>query len=77
MLTKKPGILLFDEIKKYKSSRTKGVLVVHTYGLPAEIDEISKYCKENDLFLIEDTAEAHGIKNWKQILRFIWRSFNI
>ena len=28
----------------------------------AEIDEISKYCKENDLFLIEDTAEAHGIK---------------
>ena len=36
--------------------------MVHTYGLPAEIDEISKYCKENDLFLIEDTAEAHGIK---------------
>ena len=54
--------ITLDEIKKYKSSRTKGVLVVHTYGLPAEIDEISKYCKENDLFLIEDTAEAHGIK---------------
>ena len=59
---KKTWNITLDEIKKYKSSRTKGVLVVHTYGLPAEIDEISKYCKENDLFLIEDAAEAHGIK---------------
>ena len=59
---KKTWNITLDEIKKLKSSRTKGVLVVHTYGLPAEIDEISKYCKENNLFLIEDTAEAHGIK---------------
>ena len=45
-----------------KTSKTKAVLVVHTYGLPAEIDKIQKYCSENNLILIEDTAEAHGIK---------------
>ena len=51
-----------SQIKKLKTSKTKAVLVVHTYGLPAEIDKIQKYCSENNLILIEDTAEAHGIK---------------
>ena len=54
--------ITLSEIKKLKTPKTKAVLVVHTYGLPAEIEKIQKYCFENNLILIEDTAEAHGIK---------------
>ena len=34
--------------------------MVHTYGLTAEAVEIKKFCEINDIFLIEDAAEAHG-----------------
>ena len=38
------------------------ILNVHTYGLPSEIEEIKEYCLKNNIYLIEDSAEAHGIK---------------
>jgi perosamine synthetase len=41
--------------------KTKAVLVVHIYGLPAPVDEIANFCRTNDVFLVEDAAEAHGI----------------
>ena len=43
------------------SSGLKAIIAVHTYGLPCEIKEISEYCKENSIILIEDAAEAHNI----------------
>jgi len=44
------------------SSKTKAVLVVHTYGLPTDIISIQNLLakQENKIFLIEDAAEAHG-----------------
>lgn len=36
----------------------KAVLVVHLYGTPAKIDEIMEICKEHNVPLIEDAAEA-------------------
>ena len=53
--------ITLDEIKRVRTKNTKAVLVVHTYGLPADIDQIKDYCTENSLTLIEDTAEAHGM----------------
>ena len=50
----------FTQIEKMISSRTKAVMVVHLYGLPCSMDEIVKICKEKNLFLIEDAAEAFG-----------------
>tara|TARA_X000000950_G_C13814670_1_gene619225 strand:+ start:97 stop:1230 length:1134 start_codon:yes stop_codon:yes gene_type:complete len=50
-----------DEIKSKVTKNTKAILVVHTYGLPAEVSEIEKYCLNNKITLIEDAAEAHGI----------------
>jgi len=38
----------------------KAVVVQHTFGQPAEMEEISKICKENNLFLIEDCAHSLG-----------------
>jgi dTDP-4-amino-4,6-dideoxygalactose transaminase len=49
------------DIKKAHTSKTRGVIVVHIAGLICpEIMTIKQYCKENKLFLIEDSAHAAG-----------------
>lgn len=48
-----------DIIKKI-SNRTKAIMVVHLYGQPCEMDSICKIAKDNNLFLVEDCAEAFG-----------------
>ncbi len=40
--------------------RTKAIMVVHTYGLPVDMDPVLALCAKHDLKLIEDAAEAHG-----------------
>lgn len=48
------------EIKKAITSRTKAVIPVHVYGQPCDINEIMHIANDNNLFVIEDAAEAHG-----------------
>lgn len=38
----------------------KGVIAVHLFGNPCEIDRVQEICSTNDLFLIEDCAQALG-----------------
>ncbi len=40
--------------------RTKGIIAVHLYGHPAEMDELRDIARRHKLFLVEDAAEAHG-----------------
>ena len=47
-------------IKQCVTDKTKAILMVHTYGLPAEAFEIEEFCNKNNILLIEDAAEAHG-----------------
>lgn len=42
------------------TSRTKGIIVVHLYGNPVDMDPIMDIAKKHNLFVIEDAAEAHG-----------------
>lgn len=42
------------------TSKTKAIMPVHLYGLPAEMDAIRKIARKNNLLLIEDAAEAIG-----------------
>ena len=49
-------------IKNLISSRTKAILVVHQFGIPAQMDEIMKIAKKYNLKIIEDCAQAHGAK---------------
>ena len=50
-----------ESIKEKINSKTKGVMVVHLAGLVCpQIKEIQEICQENNLFLIEDAAHAHG-----------------
>ncbi|MCK4664986.1 MAG: DegT/DnrJ/EryC1/StrS aminotransferase family protein [Bacteroidales bacterium] len=51
-----------DDIKKKITSKTKAIMAVHLYGHSCDIDSICSIAKENDLFLIEDCAEAFGSK---------------
>lgn len=49
-------------LKAALTSRTKAVLIVHLYGQCAYTDEIGTFCKQHQLKLIEDNAQAHGCK---------------
>jgi perosamine synthetase len=40
--------------------RTKAIMVVHTYGLPVDMDPVLALASRHGLKLIEDAAEAHG-----------------
>jgi dTDP-4-amino-4,6-dideoxygalactose transaminase len=49
---------LEEAFKKYPN--VKAVIVVHLYGLSADMDRIVEICKEHDAVLIEDAAESLG-----------------
>ena len=40
--------------------KVKAIIPVHLYGKPVNLEAIKKICSENNLFLIEDCAQAHG-----------------
>jgi perosamine synthetase len=40
--------------------RTKGIIVVHLYGHPVDMDAILAIARSRGLFVLEDAAEAHG-----------------
>jgi perosamine synthetase len=45
------------------TSKTVGVIYVHMFGLvPRSFIKIRNFCNENNLFLVEDAAHAHGAK---------------
>jgi dTDP-4-amino-4,6-dideoxygalactose transaminase len=49
---------LEEALKKYPNA--KAVLVVHLYGLSADMDPIVELCKKYNVTLIEDAAESLG-----------------
>ncbi|MEI8328159.1 MAG: aminotransferase class I/II-fold pyridoxal phosphate-dependent enzyme [Candidatus Taylorbacteria bacterium] len=51
-----------NEILKHITSKTKGVVVTHMWGVPCQMEKIVKICKEKDLLLLEDCSHAHGAK---------------
>ena len=51
-----------EHVEKKISKKTKVILVSHIYGLPTEMIGISKLAKKYNIKIIEDAAEAHGLK---------------
>jgi perosamine synthetase len=50
-----------EDAKRKLTPKTAGVIVVHIAGLICpQIRELQQFCRDNDLFLIEDAAHAHG-----------------
>lgn len=49
-----------ESLEKKITSRTKAVIVQHTFGVPAQMEAISRLAKRHHLFLIEDCAHGLG-----------------
>jgi dTDP-4-amino-4,6-dideoxygalactose transaminase len=52
----------FETIKNALTERTKVILPVHLYGQISPMEEILQFAKENDLLVLEDSAQAHGAR---------------
>lgn len=48
---------------RQNASKLGAIIVQHTFGMPAKIEEICAFAKERNIFVIEDCAHALGIKN--------------
>ena len=49
-----------SDVKRKITSKTKAIMVVHLYGYPCNMDELTGIAMEHGLYLIEDCAEAIG-----------------
>ncbi len=54
---------LADAAKRI-TKKTVGILPVHLYGRPVNVDGLLKLAKDHGLWIIEDCAQSHGAK-WK------------
>jgi dTDP-4-amino-4,6-dideoxygalactose transaminase len=50
----------FNDLENKITPKSKALIVQHTFGLPAEMDKITKFCQERNLVLIEDCAHSLG-----------------
>ena len=49
-----------DLIKEKITKRTKAIIPVHLYGMPADMDPIMNLAERYNLKVLEDSAQAHG-----------------
>jgi dTDP-4-amino-4,6-dideoxygalactose transaminase len=57
-----PGSYTLDpsDVRRRLTANTRAIIAVHLYGHPCHMDELAQICREHDLKLIEDCAQAHG-----------------
>lgn len=51
-----------DLIEAKITPKTRAILPVHLYGLPAEMNKIMNIAKKYNLYVIEDACQAHGAR---------------
>lgn len=54
--------ITLETIKKGITEKTRAVILVHLAGWPCDLEEICAYCKEKNIYVIEDCAQSHGAK---------------
>lgn len=52
--------LIFNYLNSTQKEKVKGIIPVHLYGTPSEMDPIMAIAEENNLFVLEDVAQAFG-----------------
>lgn len=50
------------QLDRHVTPRTRALLLVHLYGKCAFTPEIENFCQRHHLLLIEDNAQAHGLR---------------
>lgn len=53
-------VITAADIAPHLSPRTKAIMPVHLYGMPAEMPTICALAKQHGLYVVEDAAQAHG-----------------
>ena len=48
------------KLEKSITPKTKAIMPVHIFGLPADMPEIKEIAEKHNLLIIEDSAQAHG-----------------
>lgn len=49
-----------DKIEAAITPRTRAIVPVHLYGLPADMDAIMRIADKHNLVVVEDASQAHG-----------------
>ena len=49
-----------ERLEEAISAKTKAIMMAHTLGNPFDLDTVQRLCKENNLWLIEDSCDALG-----------------
>ncbi|MEW5946119.1 MAG: DegT/DnrJ/EryC1/StrS family aminotransferase [bacterium] len=62
LVDSEPGTWNVDcgRVAEAVSGKTRAIIVVHTYGHPADMDAVNGIARERGIAVIEDAAEAHG-----------------
>ena len=53
------ALLSLESVKRCISKHTKAIVLVHIYGQVRDMELWQDFCHENDVYLIEDCAQAH------------------
>jgi perosamine synthetase len=51
-----------ERLEAAVTPRTRGIVVVHLYGHPVDMDPVLAVARRHGLFVVEDAAEAHGAR---------------
>jgi dTDP-4-amino-4,6-dideoxygalactose transaminase len=68
------GLLDADSVRRCRTARTKGVLLVHLYGRCADMEAWSRLCADEGIALWEDCAQSHGAR-WRGRAAGTWGEF--
>ena len=49
-----------EKVKEKITNKTRAILAVHLYGQVSDLDAIASIANENNLLLVEDSAQSHG-----------------
>jgi perosamine synthetase len=51
-----------SQLERLVTPRTRGILLIHTYGHPVDMDPLTELADRRGLWVVEDAAEAHGAR---------------
>lgn len=56
------GLMSMESVQRCVSPSTKAILLVHLYGQVKNMTKWESFCKDNELILLEDCAQAHSAR---------------
>jgi dTDP-4-amino-4,6-dideoxygalactose transaminase len=51
-----------EDVRQKVTDRTRAIVVVHLFGMPARMDELLEIARSHDLRVLEDASHAHGAR---------------